>query len=765
MRSRIAALVVAAPLATLGAQGRILPRPCLVPVPQCDAGRCRPTLPPPCPGAGTVERTSSVARVELADRVLRWEIDETFVNRGARLAEADYLFPLPKGAAFEDLKLEIDGELVAGETMSADRARGVYEEIVRRQRDPALVEWVGSGLLRARIFPLEPGRERRVVVRFQSVAEREGDALRVDFARPRDPGEGGAGMSVARPVRRDDAARRDDSRESGAALTLTLPRDDRYGAPFSPTHRLRAREKSGRRVVTAEGAGDVTILVPLRRAERAAVSVLTHRALDDEGFALITVTPPASAPRRVPRDVTFVLDVSGSMRGEKMEQARAAGRELLTSLDEGDRFRLIDFATDVRAFREGWTTATREHLAEARRYLDGLQAEGSTNISGALEEALDTPATPGRLALTLFITDGAPTIGERDPESIAALASRLRGERRIFTFGLGADVNAALVERLAVEGRGTASFVRPDESVERAVSVVASRLGTPIVTDARIRVEGSGVRIERVMPSLAQDIFAGQDLVVLARYTGSGTARVSVEGMTAGGPVVWRTEARFPDRERQNPFVARLWATQRVGWLSAERRRSGPSAELDAELRELGTRYGIPTELTSYLVTEPGMDVARGVPTPTRRRLGDVAPQLNAVVATGATADTKAAAPVSAESRFEAAKAAAARREARTLADADAATATGSRRAGDRIFAMRDGVWTDGRDSSAMRVVRVKAYSRAWFELVRRVPTLREALALGERVRVTGRTIVVETGVDGVETMSDAEIAAVEREW
>ena len=130
-----------------------------------------------------VVRQSSDVRVDLVDRVLRYEITETFVNRGSRIGEADYMFPLPKGASFQDLKLSINGELVSGETMSADRARGIYEEIVRRQRDPALLEWMGYGLLRARIFPIAPGEEKKVVDRFQTVAEREGDALRIDYFR------------------------------------------------------------------------------------------------------------------------------------------------------------------------------------------------------------------------------------------------------------------------------------------------------------------------------------------------------------------------------------------------------------------------------------------------------------------------------------------------------------------------------------------------------------------------------------------------------
>ena len=208
----------------------------------------------------------------------------------------------------------------------------------------------------------------------------------------------------------------------------------------------------------------------------------------------------------------------------------------------------------------------------------------------------------------VFVTDGEPTVGERNPDAIAALAARQRGDARVFAVGVSADVNATLIEQLAVEGHGTAHFVRDSESVERTVSLLARRLSTPVLTNVRLRVDG--VRLSQVLPAGALDVFAGQDLVVLARYNGDGRATVLLEGESADGPVTWSTQASFPAQSRENPFVARLWAAQRVGWLAAEKRKRGSSTEMDAEIRSLGERYGIPTEFSSYLVVEPGMQVA-----------------------------------------------------------------------------------------------------------------------------------------------------------
>jgi Ca-activated chloride channel homolog len=720
--------------AILSAQGWVIPRPCIMRPCPAD-GRCFPCD----PRIPMVVRRSSDVRAELVSGVLRYEVTETFVNQGSGIGEADYLFPLPGGAAFQDLKLSINGELVSGETMNAAQARQIYEQIVRQRRDPALVEWMGYGLLRARIFPIGPGEEKKVVVRFQSVAQREGDALRMDYFRGSRPGP---------ELRPSEPAGR-------TSFTLRYPANPLFGNAYSPTHSLTTTRSGSMREVTVNGNGrEITLLVPVRRSTEPAISVLTYAPARENGFALISLSPPAIASRVTDRDVTLVLDVSGSMSGVKIRQARAAGLQLLGTLGPSDRFRLIDFSTDVRTFRDEFVYATAGNVREASRYLESLDASGSTNISGALEEALRPSVVAGRLGLVLFVTDGEPTVGERDPDAIAARVASLRGSRRIFSFGVGADLNVALVERLALEGRGTAHFVRPNESVERAVSIVASRLTRPVVTD--MRVYADGVRLLKTSPQQPSDIFAGQDFVMLARYDNSGSTRLRFEGTTAGGPIQWTSRVVFPASSRENSFIARLWATQRIGYLSAEKRRNGGSSEVDDEIRQLGEQYGIPTEFSSYLVLEPGMDP---------RRLGGVSMQLNEVIVTGA-----AAAPSANAKSFEAARASAAQRSATSLSAVDEAAGLAKddksvRREGNRLFALRDSVWIDTGFKDSMQRVKVRAYSAAYFRILELLPELREPLALGDRVIVAGRSIAVEIVPTGAETLTDRELSEVQSKW
>jgi Ca-activated chloride channel family protein len=453
----------------------------------------------------------------------------------------------------------------------------------------------------------------------------------------------------------------------------------------------------------------------------------------------------------MPRDVTFVIDVSGSMSGDKLVQAKAAGRTLLGTLSARDRFRLVSFATDVEDFREDWSNATPENLRAAERWLKNLRASGSTNIEGALERALEMHEMRGRMGVVLFLTDGAATVGERNADRLAERAAKLRGAQRVFTFGVGADVQAGMLERIALEGRGTAHFVQPSEDVEHAVGVVAARLTAPVATN--VRLHAAGITLRQMQPGDAQDVFVGQDLTFFVRYRGAGPATLTFEGDSPNGPVRWTQRVSFPDRSRENAFVAKLWAVQRVGWLSAERRRAGASAEIDTELRELGTKYGIPTELSSYLVLEPGMAAQALI----RNR-----------VTNGA-----GGAP---QSEFAAARAAADQRATKSLADAahPVMTAPSSarkdgagqlRQVGDRTFVYNEARWVDTRFNEKLRRVTVKPFTQAYFSLVERIPELKAMFALGERVTVGGRSVGLLLDVQGVDQLSASDLAAVVRDW
>jgi Ca-activated chloride channel family protein len=291
-----------------------------------------------------------------------------------------------------------------------------------------------------------------------------------------------------------------------------------------------------------------------------------------------------------------------------------------------------------------------------------------------------------------------------------------------------------------------------------------------VLTNVRVSVDG--VRLSRVQPSGALDVFAGQDLVLLARYDGDGDATIRIEGQSSSGRLSWSSRANFNRRTTNNSFVPRLWAAQRIGWLAAEKRRSGSSTEMDAEIKALGERYGIPTEFSSYLVVEPGMNVASrraDVGVAGMGRLRDQA-ALNQVVVTGAAAAPPASAPgplAANEARFEMSRQAAGQREAKSLAVLDSMSfdAMGTRQVGTRQFAQVGKVWTDQRYVPTQRTVQVKAFSPLYFELVSQLSGLKDALSLGDEVLVSGRNVAIQVGTSGMERMNAQQVQELVKAW
>jgi len=680
--------------------------------------------PPGRPVVGTVVRTSSSVRVKIEGRVAQVEVEEQFRNTGGGLAEGSYLYPLPGESVFQNLSLWMGAEEVRGEVMRAEVARGIYEEIVRRRRDPALLSLAGHGLVRAQVFPIPPGDTRRIVLRYTQLLDRTGDAVRFRYAL------GDRGPS------------------GGLVLQLSVADAGRFGTPYSPTHPLTTTRRGAALTVGVDAAtgGDLELFLPIR-TDLVGTTVVTHAPGGEDGYFMLLLSPPPVAGAAVvPRDITLVVDVSGSMSGAKLEQARSALRQALGTLGEADRFRLIAFSSTVRSFRPGFVGATPANLRAATAFVDGLAADGGTNIEGALDAALDEPAAAGRLGLVVFMTDGLPSIGERSPERLADRAAR-RGEGlRLFTVGVGHDVNTWLLDRIAAEGRGSAAYVAPESSVETAMGALLGKLRFPALVNLRLL--SAPVRFSEQSPAVLPDLFYGEELVLLGRYEGRGSGPVIIEGERNGRRERFAANAVFPTAEPDNDFVPRLWASRRIGDLTRQIRLEGGSPELVARVRDLGLRYGILTEYTSYLVQEPGMLAGGGV----RREL---VPPAAPAAQSGRTAFDAASrsAALSGAANLAAAKA--------SELQATAETGRETRQAGGRLFTLQRGVWTDATQVDSLHVTSVAPFSPAWFALVRALPELVPCLSVGDAVLVAGRRESVRFAADGIVTWKAGQLAAL----
>jgi Ca-activated chloride channel family protein len=541
-----------------------------------------------------------------------------------------------------------------------------------------------------------------------------------------------------------------------------------FATPYSPTHTIEVREGNDNQLeISHAGLGeesrDFQLFLPLREALLGA-SIVTHSLGDEPGYYMLLISPP-TAPDEVaiPRDLTMVLDISGSMEGDKMEQARAALRQLVAGLRPEDRFRIITFNSVVRSFRPDFVSADRANVDEARDYLAAVRPEGSTNVQVALEEALRPESDEGRLSLVVFLTDGKPTVGETAPEKIAVLAQGLLDRERVFAFGVGHDVNTYLLDCLSDGGRGTTSYVRPGEDVEMAVASLSSKISYPALSD--LKIIDSPVQLEDFYPSSLPDLFYGEELVLFGRYRGDGTGDLVLEGSRGGEVQRFEYQVEFARREYGNSFIPRLWAARKAGALTAQVRLHGASTELIDEIRELGLRYGILTEYTSYLVEEPNV-------LPTAVPLREAVDRAQAMSA-------PAEAQVGAMS-FNRADRSSRLRQATTMGEAEAAMASGEVKAASRggteadsegavrhvdgrLFVARSGEWRDIRLEENVNVVALAPFSDAYFEILRRVPELRAFFALGERVIIAGDGVALRLTPEGLTKWEPEKLSSVLR--
>ena len=795
------------------------------------------------PGAFGVHKLRTTVRVTVKDRIAQVDVEEWFRNDGPPFGQADYLYPLPASASFSSYSLWQGDEELRGEMMDARDARRIYEEIVRRKRDPALIELAGHGLMRARVFPIATGETRRIRLRYTQVLGRAGDALEFRYAagtrNPADQPSWGVPVPMPRPRPEPLPRREDPQNQTGRelsprvdavrggvteavplAFTLTIEDGARYAEPFSPTHALRVRRDAGRLTVESRErlSGDFALFLPFAD-KPVGITVAAHRPTDSEdGWFMLTLSPAdVERARRVPRDVTVVLDVSGSMSGGKLAQAQAAVRQLLGTLGAQDRVRLIRFHSTVAEWQSGWTSATAANLRAARAWVDALQPEGSTNIAGALQQAFAQRSPAGRLGVVLFLTDGLPTVGERDPEQIARQAERGRGEARVFAFGVGYDVNTYLLDRLSAAARGSTQYVKPEDDIETSVSALAARIQFPVLTDLELSV--AGARISEVYPSELPDLFAGDELVVFGRYTpragagiedGRGTgagdqdgrgagagdrdgrsteagvqdrsraaavdadggtvfvrvpgfATVSVRGRRGNQPERYQAQATFAPHAPAHDYIPRLWASRKIGELTQELRLHGRNDELIDEIRQTALRYGVLSEYTSYLVQEPGMVLANerfaAMPSAPSAFTGQAAVM--------ASAESKARREVSSMAELQRADVAAA---AQVVGGVSGVSRDGAgaaaRTVGGRTFRERDGVWQDVLHQASARVVEVRAFSSAYFDLLRGLPELGRYASELPQLLVAGAGVSVRIhGERGQEQLSASALAALVRDF
>src|SRR5262245_32202618 len=520
-------------------------------------------------------------------------VEQTFRNHTYRNLEATYLFPVPKGASVDKFTMWVDGKEVGGELLDAKHASKVYTDIVRRTQDPGLLEYLGNSMMRLRVFPIPPKGDQKVKISFKSIAQKDGSIVEYVY-----------------PMKTDGKSTRTLEEFS---VKLTLKSQHPIHNIYSPTHAITTTRK-GDKEATIEFERNQAILdkdfqlfYGFGDKDIGLTPMMYKPITAEDGYFMFLVSPQVEmAKKRLPRDLVLVLDTSSSMSDIKMAQAKKALKFCLGELQPDDRFGVIKFSTTVVPFRDKLVPANKDYLDAANKWVDGLKVSGGTAILPALEEALGMRTEDATRPFTVvFFTDGLPTVDETDTDKIVKkVLAKNSGNTRIFTFGVGDDVNAAMLDQLSEATRAVSTYVRPAEDIGDKVAGLYGKISHPVLTDVKLAV-GESIRIHEIYPPRLPDLFHGNQLVVIGRYTGFGHTAVRLTGMVGAEKKEFIYEVTFPEKTASDTgkdFVEPLWARRKVGYLLDQIRVNGEKKELIDEVVLLAKKYGIATPYTSYLV-------------------------------------------------------------------------------------------------------------------------------------------------------------------
>jgi Ca-activated chloride channel family protein len=658
--------------------------------------------------------------VTIEDQVATTHVDQVFVNEGRHEVEGTYIFPLPEKASISEFAMWVDGDKLAGQVLERDEARRIYEDIVRRRRDPALLEYVGRDAFQASIYPIPPGGERRIELEYSEVLEMDNGL--VEYVYPLNTEK-----FSPRPLEE-------------VTVNVTIRSNEPLKAIYCSSHDVEIVRRGDHNALVGHEEYDVKpdtdfVLYYTVSPEDVGVNLLSYRPeRGSDGFFVLLAAPRVEVDTRqvIAKDVILVLDVSGSMRGDKIEQAKEALDFVLDNLHDEDRFNIIAFSTSTRHYARDLVWA--DERGEARDFVARLEASGSTDINRALLEALDM-AGEERPTIVIFLTDGLPTVGEVDADRIVDNAARAAPETaRIFPFGVGYDVNTTLLDTIAQNHRGASGYVRPEEAIDEKVSAFYAKVSTPLLAD--LEIDFGRIDVEDVYPYPLPDLFAGTQLVVVGRYREGGDAQVTLRGQVNDRLQTFEYEDAYFERQGGAEFIARLWATRKIGYLLQQTRLHGETDELVDEIVDLSIRYGIITPYTSFLVEETEMAL---------REEGRW--QLAQEVVVEATASP---APTAGESAVERSVGEKALSEAEApaapaippdlgggLTDEYGYEISPVKYVGDKTFILHEGVWTDTMfDPDRMEPLPVSFGGDDYFGLVAARPEWGRYFALGDHVVV-----------------------------
>ncbi len=674
--------------------------------------------------------------INIDNQVAQTSVDQIFINNHHRDIEGTYIFPIPQDASISKFSMFVGGEEIKGKILDKDEARRIYQDIVRRKRDPALLEYFKDGMFKASVYPIPAHGETRIKLYYSEVLKASG------------------GICGYRYTLNTEKFSRDplQSVKVNVKITSKTPMKTIY----SPSHDIRVEKQDDYHAsvtyIEENTRPDKDFLLYYTVSQQdIGFNLLPFEDEDHQGFFLAMISPQVEveADRTLSKNIVFILDTSGSMKGEKIRQAKGALSFCLNSLNKGDRFNLIDFDDQVKSFETSLVRAGSEEVQKALSFVDKTEADGGTNINEALLTGLRQIESAEGPSFVIFLTDGLPTVGETDINNILKnIKEANRFAARLFVFGVGYDVNTRLLDRLAQDNHATSDYVRPSEDIEVKVSSFYKKVSHPVLTDVRLTFDG--VEVSELYPRELPDIFKGTQLLVLGKYRSGAHTGATLTGSAQGSERRFRYEVSFSPDDN-NDFVPRLWATRRIGYLIDQLRLHGQNKELVDEVVRLSKKYGIITEYTSFLVDADYRLALRELAPQAEKKLAESS--LN-VVGSGAVSRSQAAKDVVTALRAPQAYIDEEGREQKV---------TKIVQMGSRTFFNKNGLWVDSEYEGKIEPVRVKVFSEAYFKLLSEAPEVGKYMALGDEVIFLLHGKAVQVSEEGKSDLTPSELNSLLR--
>jgi len=664
-------------------------------------------------------------KVDINNGVATTFVDEVFLNDYEAEVEGTYIFPLPEEATIKSFAIYADGKKIEGQIMDKEQASRTYQDMVKKMREPTLLEYVGRNMFRVKIFPIPAHGEKRVELVYEQVLKYENGIYTYDY-----------------PL---DTERFSPKPIQDVSVITNIKSNIPLRSVYSSSHNIGLKLKENEATAAYEennAKPDKNFILHYTVSQKdVGLNLMTHRGTGKKGYFMLLVSPGEVAKVETAKDIIFVIDTSGSMAGEKIEQVKNALKFCLKNLKGSDRFNIIDFSTNIDSFDTTLITPTQQKVEAALSYVEKIKAAGGTNINDALIKANNMFDDSQRVRMLIFLTDGEPTVGVTDNKLIVENVKNANIlKTRLFVFGAGDDVNTHLLDKLSQTNKGVSDYVLKGENIEQKVSDFYRKISQPVLSD--ITIDFGQIKVDDFYPQQLPDIFNGTQLILVGRYEKSGHTKIILNGKINGKEKEYIYDVNFLEEENSNDFISRIWATRKVGYLLSELRFTGKNKELKEEIISLSKEYGIMTPYTSYLLDAkedkykqdnyPHMSIPLSLAG--RPKGLDVRSGFLGVESLSASAGSYQDSVYALQKGTTAVNFAQSVKNLQTVTSIDANTSD-IKRVGTKTFIRRtDGVWVDSAFKDGIKLKEIKYFSTDYIDLLKKYKEAAKYFALSKSI-------------------------------